>query len=443
MAGIKIYRNGFSLTEILISILITSIIMAISIPVMTKVSELKSGTDKNSMDCIAKNAADINYNLTTGSTTMPASGTSCFKAVTECKFNLGKSCDTLIWQAEHGKTTQRQTAAKTILRTTCDQGGETACNWFIKQCIQSTKTSFPYCDDTGYFDITYYLSLSSNNANLGRLYIMDETNKLIKKGVTKILETVIKGCNNSNFTSCTIANKNNYNQTCTQIKNTFESAGLNASNGIYKITPEGAEGNEFNAYCDMATDDRAWVLAAIPSTYTSFFNESLNDKMTPSSSTGTRSLVWNSSSSYPFSQIKVTDESGNYAIANLGSTTSMKSLNTEYPSYSQNNMLTTSVTSNLSLSCFWFRAQSGNNYPFSDSSDWAYMDFSSYCTVPNIKGDSWDYVSSGVTNWVIGGTDNGYDPQTWTNHAVGRTISSSGHWWGYSGWNTKTLVWFR
>jgi len=335
-------RFGFSLVEALVAMLIMSVVIVSALPVMTKMSELKSGTDRNSMDCILKNAADINYNSANGTTTMPASGTSCFGAVVGCKFNLGKSCDTLTWQAEHGATFERQTAAKKILRATCDQGGEKACDWFIKQCVQNGSVNSPYCDNMNSFlDITYYLKLlNTDTSNLGRLYLAEELSKLFDQGVAKIVNEVnndcsksanytacnvaspinaIIKCNNNDFLACKTAYINNYNRSCFQVKAVWPDApsinynltpngsdnpvltscnmtslanaaisGCNngnsldcaygykynynksckqikdnctyASDGVYKITPKGAGGSEFNAYCDMTTDGGGWTL---------------------------------------------------------------------------------------------------------------------------------------------------------------------------------------
>jgi len=332
-----VLSEGFSLVEIIITLLITGILVVVSLPVMTKLSLTKAGVDKNSLECVAKGATDITVDGS-GNVTVPSTG-ACHEAVTNCEFNIGKACDTTIWNAEHGVTTpiDKKTAAKKILRAVCDQGGKTACDWFIKQCSQSTNSS---CDDTGYYDITYYLTLPDNNdTNFGMMYIADEASKLYDRGITRIINEVnndcsnssgsnacsaaapmrvITDCNNNNSKACTVAYNNNYNRSCYQVKAVWAAAptqnynikpngstnvasiycnmtnlasaavsGCNAGNsndcssgysngynksckqiknywisatdGIYKITSNGASGNEFNAYCDMTTDGGGWT----------------------------------------------------------------------------------------------------------------------------------------------------------------------------------------
>jgi len=326
--------EGFSLVEIIITLLITGILVVVSLPVMTKLSFTKAGVDKNSLECIAKGATDITVDGS-GNVTVPSTG-ACHEAVTNCEFNIGKACDTTIWNAEHGVTTpiDKKTAAKKILRAVCDLGGKTACNWFIKQCSQSTNSS---CNDTGYFDVTYYLTLpDSNDTNFGSLYISDEIEKLIDRRIIKIINEVnsdcslssgsnmacssftpkkiIPKCNNGNSELCTIAYNKNYNRSCKQIKNNWGSA----SNGIYKVTPNGAGGNEFNVYCDMTTDSGGWALVMKVDGKNSTFkyNSSYwsNDSTVNPSSTDL-SLTEHKNPAFslmPFSQIKLANTNNYY-----------------------------------------------------------------------------------------------------------------------------------
>jgi|GEM_PF-3123116 len=261
---VSIYRKhsfskGFSLVEALFVMIIMSLLVVASMPVMTKLAMEKSGVDKNSMACIVSNAVDINYNTSTG-VTAPTAGTPCNAAVTACQYNYGKACDTLVWQAEHG-TTARQTAAQKILRATCDKGGGKACDWFIKQCRQGGSAS---CDVSGNFlDIHYYLTLAEDNSTLGKFYLIKELSNLVNKNVANIASEVftdcpnlltgtntactsgiatpinaITNCNNGNTAACITAYNSNYNQSCTQIKNTYTAAGRNALLGTYKISTD-------------------------------------------------------------------------------------------------------------------------------------------------------------------------------------------------------------
>lgn len=272
MAGLK-YSNGFSLVEVLICMLIMGVIIVASVPVMTRMSEIKSSIDKNSLDCITNGAPNV-YN-SDGSTNMPAQGTSCFKAITGCKSNSGRTCDTLISQAEYGSTSDKQTAAKKILRAICDQGGDKACDWFINQNVQNENSS---SDEAGYLDLAYYLDLSGQSStNPGRLYISDKVNELIDLKITNIInkvtnnctkanydknntacsmsnpaiaKSIITSCNNGNSDACKLAYDKNYNRTCMQIRDSYAAAGLTATSGTYKITYNGAS-NPVSVTCNM------------------------------------------------------------------------------------------------------------------------------------------------------------------------------------------------
>jgi len=263
--------RAFSLVEALIAMLIMSVIIVASMPILTKMSTSKTGIDKNSMACIAGNASDIVFDVTGKIVTMPTLGTSCYGAVVGCQYNLGKACDTITWRAKLG-TVDDKFAAKVILRAACDQGGEKACDFFINQCVGGT------CDDSSsYLDITYYLKLPQNNStNLGRLYIADEVTKLVENGITNLINersadctavpgstacsipdpspiTAITSCTNGDATACTTAYNNDYNKTCTQIKDTYTAAGQTAPNGTYKITINGAATTTSSVTCDMST----------------------------------------------------------------------------------------------------------------------------------------------------------------------------------------------
>jgi len=265
-------HKAFSLVEAIVTMLIMSIIVLASMPVMTKLATTKAGLDKNSLSCIQDSTA-INslYNSSNGTTTLPSEGTACYGSVTGCRYDQGKACDTLIWQAENGTTTTNKTAAKKILRAACDQGGETACDWFIKQCLQNPGSSPNYCDNTNDFmDITYYLNLADNDStNIGRLYMTDELTKLIERGITKISDEVNKDCLNSlSSTSCTLptpsnliiscnsgsadacklAYNYNYNRSCNQVKTSW----LESPTGNYKLTPNGST-SPVTTNCDMTS----------------------------------------------------------------------------------------------------------------------------------------------------------------------------------------------
>ena len=264
--------KGFSLVEALILMVILSVIIAASLPVMTKMSGLKTGIDKNSMDCITNGVPNI-YN-SNGSTNIPALGSTCYAAVKGCQYNSGKACDTVIWQADNGSI-----AAKKILRAACDQGGEKACDWFIKQCLKNGSSTSPYCDlydgsTDNYLDISYYLKNlpASNTTNVGRQYLADEVSKLVDSNVQILINETfndckssssstacgipspinyITKCNSGDSFACQYSYNNNYNKTCTQIKDTYAAAGQTATSGNYNITIIDGPSGYRSVYCNM------------------------------------------------------------------------------------------------------------------------------------------------------------------------------------------------
>ena len=79
--------NAFSLAEIMISLLIISIILAATMPILVQSTWTKNGIDKYAMSCILSNATDIGYDVS-GDTTMPSSTSSnCYQAISGCEYN--------------------------------------------------------------------------------------------------------------------------------------------------------------------------------------------------------------------------------------------------------------------------------------------------------------------------------------------------------------------
>ena len=92
-------NRAFSLIESMMSLLIMSIIIMGSMPLISQMSIAKSGLDKSALSCVTSAATDIAYNTTTGAATMPASGTNCYTAISKSITNTGSSYNTLKYYA--------------------------------------------------------------------------------------------------------------------------------------------------------------------------------------------------------------------------------------------------------------------------------------------------------------------------------------------------------
>lgn len=292
-------KKGFSVAEVLVCIVLVGVLTAATMPLLSQIMPASLNLDKNANDCIAINT--VVYNAGTGATTMPAVGTVCSNAILDCKNGRDKSCNTLIWNAEHG-TVAQFASAETVLRAACDQGATLACDYFIKKCVKSGLTATPFCNEASSFkDITYYLTQPASTGNLGSLYIAKALNDYIKSGNAVIkaelyndcnvnsgliacsfidVSTLVSDCSAGNDPACSIGYDKNYNRICNQIKT--NTAG--SLSGNYKITPVGrplsttysyvfstfnltpptitwtSANTPFSAYCDMTTDEGGWTL---------------------------------------------------------------------------------------------------------------------------------------------------------------------------------------
>jgi len=255
--------KGFTLMEMMISMVVISILMAVSAPLITKFSMLKTGVNQNVTKCINNNISTGWYNTDgQGATILPTTDP-CRSAVVDVQNDRNKALSSAISTTEHGSSAQ-QIMAKKILRTACDQGGAGACDYFINTCWLNGHDVAPYCDDAAdYTDITYYLQLNRvTYANSGADYIASQLKTILPKMVTNsdnekaILEEAknditsgtspnnniatnlvkpliyIQACNEGIQDACDYAYANNYNKSCYQVKTNWELAPTQT----YKLT---------------------------------------------------------------------------------------------------------------------------------------------------------------------------------------------------------------
>jgi len=281
------YKKGFTLMEMLISMVVISILMAASVPLITQFSSSKTGVDKNTVDCIKSNISTGWYDTDgAGATTTPTSNSSCYAAVVDAQFNRGRALSTDFWYTEHG-TTDQKSMAKKILRAACDLGGDKACDYFVNKCMTDGSASTPYCNDTSaYTDITYYMNLDkATYHNSGANYLLRMLEETLPKMNPNLLNEVfadcaadsssiacdlaknsiyIQGCNRGNAQACQYAYDNNLNKSCYQIKQAWE----DASTGTYKLTYNGVE-NPVSVACNMYSVASAAITGCNASPYVS------------------------------------------------------------------------------------------------------------------------------------------------------------------------------
>ena len=259
-------KTGLSLAESMVSLLVMSVVVAATIPIMTKMSETKTGVNQRAIKCITNGTTSDYFTDGDGSTNEPISGTDCYYAYTAAKYSNENAMNTLKWQSVHGTTVQ-QLAAKKLMRTTCDEGGKEACDYFVNKCMIDGE-----CDKSGaeeYLDLAYYLNQPVSTSSEGIDYVKNKVEELLPRMSQNILDQVkdscdansnsiacdldqpwiyIKGCNLGYSDACEEAHDNNYNKSCSQIKSVWE----DAPSDTYNLTYDGASSLN-TANCNMTT----------------------------------------------------------------------------------------------------------------------------------------------------------------------------------------------
>jgi hypothetical protein len=184
--------SGFTVVELLILLLIASLLIIATMPILTK-KKVNAAVNTNVTQCVInQNAAD----LTTGP---------CLASVNGGKLNSQNYLDSIIMYLEGDNPTYSAAALK-LLGEMCNVGGSMACDKIIDRCVKdSTK-----CNNTdNTYDLNYYLNLTSTDMNAGRTYIESILPSYYNFGLTNIVAQVNSACcstNNLN-SACTIKSK--------------------------------------------------------------------------------------------------------------------------------------------------------------------------------------------------------------------------------------------
>ncbi|OGI00729.1 MAG: hypothetical protein A2Y25_11715 [Candidatus Melainabacteria bacterium GWF2_37_15] len=226
-------KAGFSLVEMLVAMLIVSVVMAASLPLIT-LRKTSLGTHKQTDACIVNEA---------GNTLSDA----CQKAIADCKYNRGNSCATVVLltlNATHANT------AKSVLKEACIAGSEKACDYFIEQCAgDNTKCAIGGTDN----DLRYFLAINANDPGEGKAYIYSKVKKWFIDHIPNIEAEVIAACTAyPNGIACKILSQKIYNFNRFERDEFYEQdsiAGTTFNDGIVTLTGLSVEVDYGPAYC--------------------------------------------------------------------------------------------------------------------------------------------------------------------------------------------------
>lgn len=285
-------KRAFSLTELTILLLVSSLVLLASIPAYTSMKKNLMVKDKNVMACITSgNVNNISLPNDNLSTKVPDSD--CRAAVRSCTAGNDNSCETMI-----ASVATYATQARKLLRASCDNGSKEACTYFVQSCSKDIATcDIPDTDAPNKdLDLNYYLTLSTSSTLSGRTLIANDVASNIDSvfvgNVTSAVGNactllngdtacelaadnctlnsnassctyVVNGCTNGQSNACKQGYDSNINRTCKTLKD----VGKQGADGIYGIDPDGSLG--FKTYCDMTTDGGGWTLVALNNTIAS------------------------------------------------------------------------------------------------------------------------------------------------------------------------------
>ena len=322
------HKKGFSLSEVLIVMTIIGIVACAMAPVYTINKASTSGSEKNAQSCILNDSGSL-------------SASSCISAINNCKMDKLNSCNVLIKYVNTG-TTDQSNQALGVLKETCNQGGEKACDVFTDRCLSNTSLC-DVADDTN--DLQSYFDLSMYDTTAGRLYLANKVKLYYDEQITEAItfiddscdnklsaqacfikygpsaggndgcasgsdpnacQQIVDDCDGGNTAACQQGYSLDLNTSCLNIKTKTNTTISKA----YKLTYN-SNGDNYDAYCDMTNDGGGWtlVLKVDGNNNTFIYADSIWKNSVPYNETSadlTKNEHKNPAFSYiPFSQIKL------------------------------------------------------------------------------------------------------------------------------------------
>ncbi len=267
-------RKGFTLVEGLFILLLTSVALALTFPMVTKLSATKSNLDNHAVDCIEKDSSE-----------------GCDAALKGALYEREKSFNTLYKYLNEDDATNETKALK-LLKQACLEGSTSSCDVFIDRCVQDKTDELKVCDipsgsNKDYdlrslLEIDYLPIKTGSTYEAGKIYLvkaitsrcnqrvenilrvtretcLDGNNNMIACNIDNINckpdtnEAIVEGCNDGNKDYCTLGYQKNINRTCSDILDAIPTS----LNGTYSLS-RNTSGDYYKAYCDM--EGGGWTL---------------------------------------------------------------------------------------------------------------------------------------------------------------------------------------
>lgn len=166
--------RGFSLSEMLIVLIVIGIITAVTAPLITIRKKIQD-YEANTVKCVkTEQAADLN-------------STACAASIEKAQYGQENVIKALEFFVNNGIAAE-QTAANSVLKQACDNGGNKACQYFVNSCIKDATN----CETTD--DLGDYLNLGSNLSNNSERFLVADYAKTFYTYNTNITTLVDSMC---------------------------------------------------------------------------------------------------------------------------------------------------------------------------------------------------------------------------------------------------------
>lgn len=196
------HRKGFTLSEMLITMAVVAIFLAVVIPMAT-LQKNAAAKDKDAYLCVAKDSASL-------------SAGSCLAVINKCQYNQGNACSAL---EQLASVSAYSSNALKIIDNICSSGGKRACEILTNRCIDdptkcsladSTNTTYDEATETDY-SIHKYLDMAADSTNYGKVTLYSILKERVRQGIENIVNRVTTDCKgNSSSMACTLLSKKLY-----------------------------------------------------------------------------------------------------------------------------------------------------------------------------------------------------------------------------------------